>query len=205
MSKITVKKHASLVPVEIIQNKIYLIRGHKVMLDFDLALLYGVETRALIQAVKRNLRRFPSDFMFQLDQEEYTSLTSQIVMSNKGRGGRRHLPYVFTEQGVAMLSSVLNSNRAVDVNIQIMRVFTKLREMMTSHKDLARKIEDLERKFGEHDKKFLMVFDAIRRLLQQAEESTKPKEPFGFQPPRSKSLKTVNTVDRISVGNKKKR
>ena len=109
----------NVVPVEIIQNKIYLIRGRKVMLDFDLALLYGVETRILIQAIKRNARRFPLDFMYQLEKDEYDFLRSQFVISNEGRGGRRYLPYVFTEQGVAMLSSVLNSNRAIDVNILI--------------------------------------------------------------------------------------
>src|SRR3989338_6564096 len=159
------KKSETAASVEIIQNKIFLVRGRKVMLDFDLALLYGVETRALIQAVKRNLRRFPVDFMFRILPEERDSLTSQIVMSNKGRGGRRHQPYVFTQEGVAMLSSVLNSDRAVQVNIQIMRVFVKLRELILSHKDLARKIEDLERKFGEHDAKIIHIFNEIRRLM----------------------------------------
>ncbi|HLD87975.1 MAG TPA: ORF6N domain-containing protein [Candidatus Omnitrophota bacterium] len=163
MPKQDIRKNA--VPIEIIQSKIYLIRGHKVIFDFDLALLYGVETRALIQAVKRNLRRFPVDFMFRILPEERDSLTSQIVMSNKGRGGRRHQPYVFTQEGVAMLSSVLNSDRAVQVNIQIMRVFVKLRELILSHKDLARKIEDLERKFGEHDAKIIHIFNEIRRLM----------------------------------------
>ncbi len=168
----------ALVPMEIIQNKIFLIRERKVMFDLDLALLYRVETKVLIQTVKRNLRRFPSDFMFQLSKKEYENLRSQFVTSSWG--GRRYLPFVFTEQGVAMLSSVLNSDRAVDVNIQIMRVFIKLREMMISHKDLARKIEDLERKFSEHDKRFVSVFDAIRRLLQEKEESSKNKVPIGF-------------------------
>ncbi len=179
------KKSESVASVEIIQNKIFLIREHKVMFDFDLALLYGVETKVLIQAVKRNLRRFPSDFMFQLTKQEYENLRSQFVTSSWG--GRRYLPFVFTEQGVAMLSSALNSNRAIDVNIQIMRVFTKLREMMISHKDLARKIEGLERKFQgkfqEHDKKFIMVFEAIRRLLQEKGEPPKSKMPIGFHPP----------------------
>ena len=174
------------VSVSIIENKIYMIRGRKVMIDFDLALLYGAETRTMIQAVKRNLRRFPSDFMFQLSLEEYESLTSQIVMSNKGRGGRRHLSFVFTEQGVAMLSSVLNSNRAIDVNIQIMRVFTKLREMMLSHKDLTRKIEDLERNVGDHDKKIVLIFEAIKRLVAEKEAPPKPKLPFGFHVPKNK-------------------
>jgi len=166
MSKL-VKKSAAL--VEIIQSKIYLIRGHKVMFDFDLALLYGVETKVLIQAVKRNLRRFPSDFMFQIVQEEHDFLRSRFVTSNGGRGGRRYLPHVFTEQGVAMLSSVLNSDRAIEVNIQIMRVFVRLKELVMSHKDLARKIEDLERKFGDHDAKIIHLFNEIRRLMATSE------------------------------------
>jgi hypothetical protein len=120
---------ASLVPVEMIEKRIYLIRGKKVMLDSDLAGLYKVETRTLIQAVKRNINRFPSDFMFQLNYQEVASLRSQIVISKTGRGGRRYQPYVFTEQGVAMLSSVLNSERAIEVNIHIMRAFVKLREI----------------------------------------------------------------------------
>src|SRR3990172_6171207 len=134
----------AIVPIELIESKIYLIRGHKVMLDSDLAELYGVETRALVQAVKRNIGRFPLDFMFQLNNQEVISLRSQIVISKTGRGGRRYLPYVFTEQGVAMLSSVLNSDRAIEVNIQIMRAFLKLREMIASHKDLAKRLDELE-------------------------------------------------------------
>ena len=182
------KKHIAVrsnvaVPVEIIQSKIYLIRGRKVMLDLDLAALYGVETKVLIQSVKRNLRRFPTDFMFQIVQREHDSLRSQFVTSKKGRGGRRYLPYVFTEQGVAMLSSVLNSNRAIDVNIQIMRVFTRLREIILSHKDMARKIDDLERKFMDHDQKIVLVFRAIKQLLKEKKEPPKPKTPFGFRPP----------------------
>ncbi len=174
-------KLESAVPVEIIQSKIYLIRGHKVMLDRDLAALYGVETKVLIQAVKRNSRRFPLDFLLQLNQGEYNSLRSQIVTSKKGRGGRRYLPYAFTEQGVAMLSSVLYSNRAIDVNIQIMRVFTTLREIMICRKDLAHKIEDLERKFQDHDKRIMLIFDAIKRLLK--EKPLKNKGPMGFVAP----------------------
>ncbi len=182
--KSIINKSKTLVPTEIIQRKIYLIRGRKVMVDDDLAALYGVETKVLIQAVKRNLRRFPLDFMFQLSKIEGQCLRSQIVTSNIGRGGRRYLPYVFTEQGVAMLSSILNSDRAIDVNIQIMRVFTKLREMMSSHKDLARKIEKLEERFKDHDEKFVLVFDAIRQLLAEPEEPK--KEPMGFYVRREK-------------------
>ena len=182
MSKkhIAVRSHVA-VPVEIIQSKIYLIRGRKVMLDLDLAALYGVETKILIQAVKRKLRRFPADFMFQLSKKEHANLRSQFVTSSWG--GRRYLPFVFTEQGVAMLSSVLNSDRAVDVNIQIMRAFTKLKELMLSHKDLARKIDDLERKFMDHDQKIVLVFRAIKQLLKEKKEPPKPKTPFGFRPP----------------------
>ena len=164
-----------LIPIEIIENKILLIRKHKVMLDSDLAELYDVATKVLIQAVKRNLNRFPEDFMFQLTSEETDSLRSQIVTSKPGRGGRRYPPYVFTEQGVAMLSSVLNSDRAIEVNILIMRAFVKLREMLSTHKDLAKKLEEMERKY---DDQFKMVFDAIRELM-------KPPEPkrlqIGFQ------------------------
>ncbi len=164
-----------LIPVEVIEKKIYLIRGHKVMLDSDLAELYRVETRTLIQAVKRNINRFPSDFMFQLNYQEVAGLRSQIVTSKPGRGGRRYLPYVFSEQGVAMLSSVLNSENAIEVNIHIMRAFVKLREMIASHKDLAKRLDDLEKKYDEH---FKIVFDAIRELMRPPE---KPKQKIGFR------------------------
>src|SRR4030066_1592436 len=130
----------ALIPAEVIERKIYLIRGQKVMLDNDLAKLYKVETRTLIQAVKRNTERFPPDFMFQLTNQEVISLRSQFVISKTGRGGRRYLPYVFTEQGVAMLSSVLNSERAILVNIAIMRAFVKLREILSVNKELAHKL-----------------------------------------------------------------
>ena len=159
----------SAVLVEVIQRKIYLVRGHKVMLDKDLAQMYGVPTKSLNLAVKRNLSRFPEDFMFKLTQSEAASLRFQFETSKVGRGGQRYLPYVFTQEGVAMLSSVLNSERAVQVNIQIMRVFVKLRELILSHKDLARKIEDLERKFGEHDAKIIHIFNEIRRLMATSE------------------------------------
>ncbi|MDP2158793.1 MAG: ORF6N domain-containing protein [Nitrospirota bacterium] len=152
-----------LIPVEIIERKIYLIRGEKVMLDSDLAELYEVETFNLNKAVKRNIDRFPEDFMFQLSKEEAVSLRFQIGMSKtEGRGGRRYLPFVFTEQGVAMLSTVLNSDRAVKVNIEIMRTFVRLRQMLSTHKDLARKLADMEKKY---DSQFKVVFDAIRQLM----------------------------------------
>lgn len=188
MKKQSIQESTSLVPVEIIQNKIYLIRGQKVMFDRDLAELYGVTTGNLNKTVRRNLERFPEDFMFQLTQEENDSLVFQFGRPKEGRGGSRYLSYAFTEQGVAMLSSVLKSKSAVQVNIQIMRVFTQLREMMATHKDLARKIEDLERKFQEkfqeHDKKIILVFNAIKDLLADKEESAKNRGPLGFIPPK---------------------
>ena len=162
-TKQPIMESASFVPVEIIQNKIYLIRGLKVMLDQDLAELYAVSTKRFNEQIKRNIKRFPADFMFQLNEEELSNLRSQIATSSWG--GRRYLPYAFTELGVAMLSSVLNSDRAIEVNIQIMRVFTKLRELMISHKELARKIEDLERKFSDHNQKIIQIFEALRRLM----------------------------------------
>ena len=164
-----------IIPVEIIERKIYFIRGHKVMLDSDLAEMYAVATKVLLQAVKRNLNRFPGDFMFQLNYQEVAALRSQIVTSKTGRGGRRYPPYAFTEQGVAMLSSVLNSERAIEVNIQIMRAFVKLRELMATHKDLARKLDDMEKKY---DAQFKVVFDAIRQLMTPTE---KPKRKIGFK------------------------
>jgi hypothetical protein len=166
------------VPPEVIQSKILLIRGRKVMLDYDLAKLYGVLTSQLTRQVRRNIERFPEDFLVQLRREEFDNLMCQIGTSSWG--GFRKPPMAFTEQGIAMLSSVLNSPRAIQVNIQIIRIFTKLRELMLSHKDLARKIQDLEKKFSEHDEKFLLVFEAIRELLEQKEEPPKPKGPMGF-------------------------
>ena len=161
--------------VERVERRIFLIRGHRVMLDSDLAALYGVKTEVLNQAVKRNRERFPEDFMFPLVSEEAKSLRSQIVISNKGRGGRRYLPCVFTEQGVAMLSGVLKSKRAVIVNIAIMRAFVKLREMLAGNKELARKLEALERKY---DAQFKGVFDAIRKLM--APPKPLPPRRIGF-------------------------
>jgi len=154
--------NTDLISGERIEKAIYLIRGEKVMLDRDLASLYEVETGALNRAVKRNLQRFPADFMFQLTTEEADSLRCQIGISKRGRGGRRFLPYVFTEQGVAMLSSVLNSERAILVNIEIMRAFVKLRQMLASNAELSRRLGELESRY---DKQFSVVFDAIRRLM----------------------------------------
>jgi hypothetical protein len=168
-----ISKDRSLIPVERIERSILLIRGQKVMLSTDLAELYQVEPRVLVQSVKRNLARFPQDFMFQLTEEEYSNLKSQIVISSWG-GLRRARPYAFTEQGVAMLSSVLRSKRAVQVNIEIMRAFVRLRRILASHADLARKLEALEKKY---DTQFKVVFDAIRELMRPPEPK---KRPIGF-------------------------
>jgi hypothetical protein len=154
-----------LIPTAGIERRIYLIREQRVMLDRDLAALYGVTTAALNQAVKRNPDRFPDDFMFQLDREEFEDWISQIVISNPGlRMGARRRPLAFTEQGVAMLSSVLRSKRAIQVNIAIMRAFVTFREMLATHKDLANKLVELEQRY---DEKFRVVFDAIRQLMAQ--------------------------------------
>jgi len=161
------------IPTERIESRIYLLRGHKVMLSPDLADLYEVEPRALVQAVKRNMERFPEDFMFQLSQEEFDNLKSQIVISSWG-GRRRATPYAFTEQGVAMLSSVLRSKRAVMVNVEIMRAFVRLRQMLAANADLASKLAALEKKY---DAQFKVVFDAIRELM--APPAGK-KLPIGF-------------------------
>ncbi|MBI3585350.1 MAG: ORF6N domain-containing protein [Nitrospinae bacterium] len=156
-------------PVETIENKILLIRGQKVMLSTHLAELYEVETRALNQAVKRNINRFPEDFMFQLNDSEAGQLVSQNVIPHKKYFGGS-LPYAFTEQGVAMLSSVLNSERAINVNIAIMRAFVKLREMIASNKELAKRLDELEKKY---DSQFKVVFDAIRQLMTPPEPKRK--------------------------------
>lgn len=166
------------VPVERIERRIYLIREHKVMLDSDLAELYQVPTGRLNEQVRRNINRFPKDFMFQLTRQESDSLRSQIATLKTGRGQhRKYLPLAFTEQGVAMLSSVLRSERAVHVNIAIMRAFVRLREMLASHKGLARKLEAMERKY---DAQFRVVFQEIRKLMEPPPE--KPRQAIGFQP-----------------------
>ena len=157
-----------IIPVESIQQRIYLIRVHKVMLDADLADLYGVTTGRLNEQVRRNKRRFPEDFLFQLTEEEQEALRSQIAIS-KGRGGRRYAPLVFTEQRVAMLSGVLNSERAIRVNILIMRAFVRLRELAATHKDLTRKLDELERKVSVHDERITAVLEAIKKLLTPGE------------------------------------
>jgi phage regulator Rha-like protein len=165
----------NLLPLVRIESKIYLIRGKKVIFDRDLAELYGVETKMLNRAVRRNIERFPDDFMFQLNEKELAIWKYQIGTSNRERMGLRKKPLVFTEQGVAMLSSVLNSKRAIQVNIQIMRTFTKLREMLATNKELRDKIEKLERKYDQH---FKIIFETIKKLLVSEE---KPKVDMGFK------------------------
>jgi phage regulator Rha-like protein len=164
-----------LIPQETIESKIFLLRGKRVMLDGGLAMLYKVETKQLKRAVNRNINRFPDDFMFELTKEEYRALRCQNGTLKRGKHAK-YLPYAFTEQGVAMLSSVLNSERAILVNIQIMRAFTKLREMLLAHEDIRRKIEAMERKY---DQQFKVVFEAIRKLLEPPPAS---KRQIGFHP-----------------------
>jgi hypothetical protein len=171
-------KPKSIVPIERIEKLIYLIRGQKVILDGDLAELYGVETGALNRAVKRNIQRFPKDFMFQITDEEAERLRCQTGISKSGRGGRRYLPYAFTEQGVAMLSSVLNSDRAIQVNILIMRAFTRLRQMLSTHEELRRKIEAMERKY---DRQFRVVFEAIKQLIDTNDKPKRKIYPVEFK------------------------
>ena len=161
------------IPQQLIENKIFIIRGKKIMLDRDLAVLYGVETKLINRAVKRNIDRFPEDFMFQLTKEEFDNLRFHFGTSSWG--GQRYLPYAFTENGVAMLSSVLNSKRAIHVNIQIMRTFTKIRKMLATHKELRQKIDKMEKKY---DHQFKIVFDAIRQLMSPPEAK---KRRVGFR------------------------
>ncbi len=168
------KKSTALIPAERIEQSILLIRNQKVILDYDLAVLYDVETRVLIQAVKRNKNRFPDDFMFQLSANELRILRSQSVISSEW-GGRRYPPYAFTEQGVAMLSSIINSERAIQVNIEIVRTFVRLRRLLDTHTALARKLDELEQKY---DGQFQVVFEAIRQLMTPTE---KDKRRIGFR------------------------
>ena len=183
-------KSRSLIPIERIERSILLIRGQKVMLSTDLADLYQVEPRVLVQAVKRNISRFPQDFMFQLTEEEYSNLKSQFVISSWG-GLRRARPYAFIEQGVAMLSSVLRSKRAIQVNIEIMRAFVRLRRILSSHADLARKLDELEKKY---DAQFKIVFDAIRQLMAPKDpEPSKKRIGFIVEEPKIPYLAKMKT------------
>jgi hypothetical protein len=173
--------NSGLIPVDRIEQSVYLVRGQRIMLDSDLAVLYGVTTGNLNKAVQRNLDRFPSDFMFQLTDQEARNLIFQIGRSSFGYGGRRHRPYAFTEQGVAMLSSVLRSKEAIQVNVAIVRVFVRLRETLALHKDLARKLGELERRIEGHDGAIRSLFDAIRQLMAPPASGPKPPTPeIGF-------------------------
>lgn len=165
-----------LIPIESIISRIFLIRDHKVMLDFDLAQLYGVETRALKQQVRRNIKRFPDDFMFQLSKNEW----NELITNCDNLGNLKfspQTPFVFTEQGVAMLSSVLNSDKAVEVNILIIRAFVKLREIISTHKDVQKKLKNIEDKLMEHDEKIIQIINVINHLIAPPE---KPKRKIGF-------------------------
>jgi hypothetical protein len=170
-----------LIAAPAIEKRILVVRERQVMLDEDLADLYGVETRRLVEQVKRNLDRFPEDFMFQLSKGEAAALRSQIAISNSGSGGRRYAPYVFTEQGVAMLSGVLRSKRAVAVNIEIMRAFVELRRAATSYAAIEKRLEELERetgaKLGQHDEQLSQIFKSLRRLTSPP---PRPKRRVGF-------------------------
>ena len=172
------KQNISIVHSPTISSRIYLIRGKRILLDSDLAELYGVRTKALNLAVRRNSDRFPDDFMFQLTADEAVSLRFQFETSKKGRGGRRYLPYAFTQEGVAMLSGVLNSPRAIQANILIMRAFIKLREMAATNELIRQKIEELERKYDKHDKQFKVIFEVLRDLLET--EKAPKRQPIGF-------------------------
>jgi phage regulator Rha-like protein len=168
-----------IIPEEKVISKIYFIRGQKIMLDKDLAELYGVETKVFNQAVRRNIERFPDDFMFQLTQEEWNSLRSQFVTLEKGRGKySKYLPFVFTEQGVAMLSSILNSKTAIQINIQVIRVFTKMRELMSTHKDILLQLEKFEKKFSKYDEDIALVFEHLRQLFNPSQP---PRRRIGFK------------------------
>lgn len=187
----------AIVPAIRIAQSIHLLRGQKVMLDSDLAALYGVTTGQLNRAVKRNAGRFPTDFMFRLSAEEARFLRCQIGISKPGRGGGRYQPYVFTEQGVAMLSSVLNSERAVRVNIAIMRAFVKLRQTLETNRELARKFSELEKRVGKHDDEIGAIIDAIRQLMAPP---AKPRREIGFhvreRAPRYRIRKSRNPIKR---------
>lgn len=175
----TKKQTLAILSDDIVVNKIYVIRNQKVMLDSDLAELYGVETKVLNQAIKRNADRFPEDFMFQLTESEWESLRSQIVTSKNGRGGRTYLPNVFTEHGVLMISSVLNSPQAIQVNIQIVRIFTRLRNLLSEHTELKLEIADIKKHLQNHDKNIELVFSYLDKLI---DKENQPRKRIGLKP-----------------------
>ncbi|MBA3680732.1 MAG: ORF6N domain-containing protein [Bacteroidetes bacterium] len=179
------KENKLTVPDEIVMNKIYFIRDQKVMLDRDLAALYGVETKVLKQAVKRNMERFPEDFMFEMTEAELQNWRSQIVTSNSDKMGLRYLPFCFTEQGVAMLSSVLNSKKAIEVNIQIIRIFTKIRQMLVDNTELRLEIEKIKKKLDNQGKNMELVFQYLDELLEK-KVSAKPIKQIGYKLPKKK-------------------
>lgn len=181
MSKTSNKQ---VIPNEIVVNKIYIIRGMKVMLDRDLAALYEVETRVFNQAVKRNIKRFPADFMFQLSKQEFENWKSQIVISNSEKMGLRKLPYAFTEQGVAMLSGIINSEKAIVMNIAIMRAFVEMRRMALNNKLIADKLNKIEDKLGSHDDQLNQIYQAIEDLLEEKVEQKdrSNRKRIGFRP-----------------------
>ena len=164
------KEDKIMLPDEIIMSKIYFIRGQKVMIDRDLAELYGIETKRLKEAVRRNIARFPEDFMFEMTKEEFLNWRSQIASSNSDKMGLRYPPFAFTEHGVLMLASVLNSERAIQINIRIVRIFSKMRELLITHKELFVKLDELEKKFADHDDKIMLIFDYIKQLEQAKQE-----------------------------------
>lgn len=170
-------KATAIAPHERIESRILLMRGRKVMLDSDLAELYGVTTKRLNEQVKRNKHRFPADFTFQLTPEETKSLRSQTATSNRGRGGRRYRPYAFTEHGAIMVASALNTHRAIEVSIYVVRAFVKLREMLSTQKELARKLAQLEKRIEAHDEEITALFEAIRQLMEPSEV---PSKRIGF-------------------------
>jgi hypothetical protein len=169
---------AELGAASVIEQRILVVRGRQVLLDEDLADLYGVETRVLVQQVRRNEKRFPDDFMFQLSAQEFANLKSQFVISSGGHGGRRKRPLVFTEQGIAMLSGVLRSDRAIAVNIEIMRAFVELRRVASSYAVIEKRLEQIERGMGEHDEQLGQIFNALRQLIAPPPH---PKRPVGFR------------------------
>ncbi len=168
------------IPDEVVMNKIYFIRGHKVMLDSDLAELYGVETKRLKEQVKRNIERFPSDFMFELNQTELEILRSQFASSKTGHGGARYLPMVFTEHGVLMLSTVLNSEKAINVNIQIIRIFTRIRQMLMDNTELRLAIEKLITKTDNHTKNIELLFQYLDELSEK-KDNPQPRKKIGYK------------------------
>ena len=169
---------ALMIPDELVMNKIYIIRGQKIMLDRDLAELYQVETRVLNQAVRRNIDRFPKDFMFQLTEKEFENWKSQFVISNSEKMGLRKRPLAFTEQGVSMLSGVLNSETAIGVHIQIIRVFAKMRELLLTHKDILLQLEKIEKKLTSHDEDIQLIFQYLKQLLNPPQP---PRRKIGFR------------------------